>query len=104
MPLLEHETRAGAPVSVGETTLIPLARATILRFPGGSGGLIWNRPVAVIAQTPGNEERNIPVPDVTRQAEWTLLGLGILGSFLIWLVMNRKSTTRPPEISQEKEK
>ena len=37
--------------------MVPIARALIIRLPGSTGGLVWNRPVAVLVQEHGQERR-----------------------------------------------
>lgn len=87
MPI-QIETHAGEPVRAGQTRLIPFVQTARLTFPG-AGGFAWHRPTAVVAHTPDGRELVLPVPDVTRQAQVALLGLGVLGAFLIWF-FNRK--------------
>ena len=86
---VQIKTRAGDPVSVGDTEIVPLARSLCIQPPGFPGGLIWNRPSAVIVRTADGQERMLPVPDVTRQKQLRLLGIGLFGSLLIWLVLRR---------------
>ena len=83
------ENRAGKPIALGDIRIIPIARSVRIQPPGYWGCLRWNRPAAVIVQTPDWQEHVIPIRDVTRQAQFVLLGVGILGSLLIWL-FNRK--------------
>lgn len=84
-PFVQVETRAGDPIRVFGSEIIPFSRAVILRFPGISGGVIWNRPVSVLVGTDGEREEILRVRDVTRLAQVFILGAGLLGSFLIWL-------------------
>jgi hypothetical protein len=74
------EFRPGAPLRAGQVTLTPFSRALVVRLPGASGGLIWNRPVSVLAQYT-NGEQVIPVPDVYLRTLLTLFGacLGFAG-------------------------
>lgn len=80
------ETKAGKPVMVGGTRVIPFARVLRIQFPGVQGGFIWNRPVSVLATTPDGEEQVLPIPDVTRDAQLKILGAGLVGSILIGLI------------------
>ncbi len=89
MPLLDYETKAGAPIQAGDVKLIPLAKSVKIAPPGMSGGLVWNRPAAVIVQQPDGQETVLPIQDVTRQAQIALLAMGVLGSLLIWLVFKK---------------
>jgi hypothetical protein len=90
MPLLQFETRAGEPIRVGKTQIVPYAKVLHIPFPGMRGGIIWNRPLAVGVQEPEQEERIIPVPDVTRQAQLTLLGISLVCAVLIGLLLSGK--------------
>jgi hypothetical protein len=59
-----------APVTLGDVTVTPWARALVVRLP--QGGFVWNRPTALTVQQAG-AVRHVPVVDVTR-----LLQLGVL--------------------------
>jgi hypothetical protein len=63
---------SAAPVTVGEVTVTPRARALVVRLP--QGGLVWNRPTAVMVRRAG-AVRQIPVVDVTRLLQLGLLAL-----------------------------
>jgi hypothetical protein len=63
---------SAAPVTVGEVTVTPRARALVVRLP--QGGLVWNRPTAVTVRRAG-AVRQIPVVDVTRLLQLGLLAL-----------------------------
>jgi hypothetical protein len=62
------------PVTVGDITVTPRARALVVRLPWG--GLVWNRPTAVMVEQAG-QVRRIQVVDVTRILQLGLLGLGL---------------------------
>jgi hypothetical protein len=62
------------PVTVGDVTVTPRARALVVRLP--RGGFVWNRPTAVMVERAGQVKR-IPVRDVTRILQLGLLGLGL---------------------------
>jgi len=84
------ETKAGATVQAGGNQITPLAQVVRLGLPGIDGGLIWNRPVAVRVKLQDSQEQVLPVIDVTRLAQITVLGLGLLGSLLIWLLWRKR--------------
>lgn len=78
MPLsnwITYRRRQGEPIQAGDWTLVPVARAFIVQIPGLRGGLVFNRPSAVIVSQPGSPDRVLPVIDVTRL---TILGIGML--------------------------
>jgi hypothetical protein len=90
----------GRPVVAGNLELTPIAQALVLRAPGQVFGLIWNRPVAVQVkqvQAPGEEMQAaqvLPVYDYTRLAQLVILGAGLLGSALIWLIFRNRTNSR----------
>jgi hypothetical protein len=68
---ITYEYQSGEPLTVNGTTLTPQSRAFSLRWP--NGGLVWNRPVAVLVEREGQVER-LPIADVTRYAQIALYG------------------------------
>jgi len=95
--IVKDETHAGEAIAIGDLKIIPLARSLRIHLPGLPGGLIWNRPVAVIAQTPDGQEQVLPIHDITRQVQLGILGImtGIL--CIVWLIrLNNK-----PKIQKE---
>ena len=46
-----------------------------MRVPGLRTALVWNRPLGVEVEGPG-EKWFLPVPDRTRRLQWALLALG----------------------------
>ena len=93
--IFDIETHAGEPIRPGRTRLIPFVQSVRLNIPGASGGIVWNRPTSVLAQTPDGQETVLQIRDITRQAQLTLLGLGVLGSLLIWLLYRGKYRAHP---------
>lgn len=87
--LVEIEVRGGEPLIHGGNTLTPFSRSVRVQIPGLSGGLIWNRPVSVLAQTVDGQEEIIPIHDVTRQVQWSLLGACLAFGVLAWLISRR---------------
>ena len=83
---VEVETRAGDPISVGDSKIIPLAKVAQLKIPGWFGGVIWNRPVAVVVQTDDDEEQVVPVRDITRVAQLAIFGSGLFIVLMAWLI------------------
>jgi hypothetical protein len=63
---------SAAPVTVGEVTVTPRARALVVRLP--QGGFVWNRPTAVTVQRAG-AVKHLRVVDVTRLLQLALLAL-----------------------------
>jgi hypothetical protein len=72
--MIRWQTLSGISTKVGEVSLTPVSQALTIRFPGG--GLVWNRPVAVVVEYDGERTR-LPVVDVTRIAVLALFGLSL---------------------------
>jgi LPXTG-motif cell wall-anchored protein len=67
---------------IPDAQLYVRARLVQLRIPSAHGGLIWNRPVAIVVRPSNGPEKVIPVLDLTRIAMFSLAGIcftGILG-------------------------
>lgn len=82
------ETFSGQPVVFRGHRLIPFHQTLYLGWPsqsGPRGGLIWNRPVAVLVTRPDGSEQILPVSDPTRQALLLILGLTAGATLLAWL-------------------
>jgi hypothetical protein len=71
---IQLQIRSGAPIAVGDVTITPQSRALAVRWPGG--GWVWNRPVGVLVER-GGETNSIPILDLTRVAQWGMLGLAL---------------------------
>ncbi len=80
--VVHWQTLPGDEVTRGDVRVTPQSRALTLRWP--HGGLVWNRPVAVLVERNGRSER-IPIVDVTRVVQLALFGLSV-GLFSIALV------------------
>ena len=63
------------PVTVDDVTVTFRSRALVVRL--SKGGLVWNRPTAVLVEQDGRVRR-IPIIDVTRILQLGLLGLAVL--------------------------
>jgi hypothetical protein len=83
--LLRIETITSQPIKFKDTQLRVRSQVLQLRFPLISGGLIWNRPVAVLVRTADGQDQILRVPDVTRTVVLTLLVLSLAGTFLLML-------------------
>lgn len=51
----------------------------------------WNRPLAVIVQSPEGQVQRLPVHDLTRWIQISL-ALGVLGVFMLMRVVQRRQT------------
>lgn len=80
------ETCAGDPIQVGVSKIVPLAQVVRLQIPGWLGGVIWNRPVAVVVKSDEDDEQIVPVVDVTRAAQLAIIGLGFFITLMVYLL------------------
>jgi hypothetical protein len=75
MDVVAAREASAEPVTIHGVTVTPQSRALVVRWP--KGGLVWNRPTAVLVEQDG-QTRRIPIVDVTRILQVGLLGLAIL--------------------------
>jgi hypothetical protein len=85
MRLLTIENRAGVPIQAGGRRITLFNQVVKLQIPGLPGGLIWNRPHAVLVQEPDGTETVITVHDVTRQIQFLLLTVGFFTALFFWM-------------------
>jgi hypothetical protein len=85
--LIQLHTFAGEPTTTGDITVTPQCKALSIHWP--RGGLVWNRPVAVLVERDG-QTRRVPIVDVTRAVQLALWGL----SFVFWSVAMTRFTSR----------
>ncbi len=90
MDPIVNEVRTGNPMQVGDYLITPQTRLFKIQFPGKHGGIIWNRPKAVIVKTTDGQERILPVRDVTRIAIWAMLAGGLVGAMFIGMLNHKK--------------
>ncbi len=89
------ETRIGAPIAAGATSVVPIARSVRLEL--GSAAMAWTRAVGVTVlpalggptRSDGGETE-LPIHDLTRRWQLALLGAGLLGSLALWLGGRRR--------------
>ena len=86
LEIFQRQTCSGDPVKAGDIIVTPQSEAISLRWP--YGGLVWNRPVAVLVEKGGQTER-IPIVDVTRAVQLGLLGLSVILSIITFVVSIR---------------
>ena len=89
--IFQWQTISGDPTTVGDVTVTPQSQALTIRWP--YGGVVWNRPTAVLVERDEQTER-IPIVDVTRTAQLSLLGLSLAFSVIIFLISTRHRRER----------
>ena len=88
METLRWGVSSGETIVNGDVSVTPQCRAMILRTPWG--GLVWNAPWSLRIERDGQSEE-IPIVDVTRQAQIAAAAAGILvGLLLVFLTGTRK--------------
>jgi len=83
--IIKIETHAGEPISAGDVTIVPMSKSMLLMIPGFPAGLVWNRPVAIVAKTLSGNELVLPINDPTRRAVLSLWG-AVFGSALFTMI------------------
>ena len=89
--MFKWQTASGDKVTVGDVTVTPQSQALIIRWP--HGGLVWNRPVAILVER-GEQTERIPIVDVTRIVQLGLLGLSLVFSMVIFALSVRQRRDR----------
>lgn len=79
--MFQLQAVTGSPVQAGDITVTPQSQALIVRVP--FGGLVWQRPTAILVERAGQTFR-IPIVDVTRVIQFALLGAS---AFLFWVTV-----------------
>jgi hypothetical protein len=87
---IEREVRTGETQHVANFDITPQTSVFLAKLRGRHGGLIWNRPKAVIVKTIDGEESILPVQDVTRNIIWGMLAGGLVGAILIGMMYRNK--------------
>src|SRR5215212_502664 len=84
-------TLSGPPLDVPNGQVYLRSQFVQLRFPALQGGLIWNRPAAVVVRSLNGQETTLPIVDVTRIVMLALTGLG-LATVLVSMFLRRKTS------------
>ena len=83
------KTSASPAMMVGDTRIRLIAQSVRLSFPNRFGGVIWNRPVAVITQSSNGHEQRLAIKDITRLTQLAILISSVFVSLLIGLVIRK---------------
>jgi hypothetical protein len=82
--LVESQSLEGNPVRVGESSLIPVVRSVRVHLPLLRGFLRWDRPESVVMVSPDGSKQKVTIRDDTRIQQVALLGIGLIGTWMIW--------------------
>ena len=87
--ILRIETLTSPPITVSDGQLSVRSKYVQLRLPTVNGGLIWNRPVAIVVHAVDGKEKIIPILDITRIVLFTLVGLCFISTFVLMLLRRK---------------
>lgn len=90
-PFLQWQTNSGNPIVIHDNTITLQAKALIIKLP--FFGFVWNRPVAILVEQNGQQQR-VPIIDVTRMALLVLTGAGLTISLVTLLTSLFSNRTR----------
>ena len=88
MPFIQVTRQVSQPVRQAGLTVRMVSRVVQVQWPNYTGGIIWNRPVAVCVSSDDGSARTLPVRDAT--ARWLLVILASMFGILIIAAYTRK--------------
>ena len=86
MSLIQLENRVGKPIKAGHYQIIPIEGALQFQPPGMRGFFFWKKPSSLIVQYPDGSDEVIEIPDITRQAQISLVSFALIFSLVAWLI------------------
>jgi hypothetical protein len=86
---VKYERIRGRPFGAHGFRFVPWTERVRWRLPGGRGGLVWSRALAIEVEKEGRDLGHWRVRDRTRQVECFFLAAGVVG-FLAALSMRRR--------------
>lgn len=89
--VVQWRVRSGDRITVDGVAVTPQSRALTVRW--SNGGLVWNRPVAVLVQQDGRTKR-VPIVDVTLMVQWILFGFSLVFFAVMLLLSARQRRER----------
>lgn len=90
MSLIEFENRVGRPIKSGAYKIVPIEQSLQVQPPGMRGFFFWRKPSSIIVQHPNGEDEILEVPDITRQAQISLISITLIFTLLIWLIKRKR--------------
>ena len=81
--IVSQQTLTGEKTTIGQISVTPQSQVLLIRWP--YGGLIWNRPQAILVEQDGQMER-IRIMNMTRMSQLGLLGLTLIFCMIILLM------------------
>jgi hypothetical protein len=89
--VLRIETLTSPPITIQGAHVYVRSQLVQVSFPTVNGGLIWNRPLAIVVRGSNGQEKIVPIVDVTRTIMFTLAGLCFTG-LLVRMFLRRKTS------------
>ena len=90
MSLLQLENRVGKPIKAGPYKIIPIEGSLQLQPPGMRGFFFWKKPSSLIVQHPDGSDEALEIPDITRQAQISLVSFALIFSVVVWLIGRKR--------------
>jgi len=90
MSLVQIENRVGAPIKAGPYKIIPIEGLLQVQPPGMRGFFFWRKPSSVIVQHPDGSDEVLEIPDITRQAQISLVSIALIFSLVVWLFSRKR--------------
>jgi hypothetical protein len=85
-PVIEWREARGSPMSIGDSTITPVARSLVVRWP--AGGSVWSGPAAVLVERDGRTER-IPIGNLNDRILWAIR-VGASALIAVWIAKDRR--------------
>ena len=90
MSLIQLENRVGKPIKAGPYKIVPIEGSLQLQPPGMRGFFFWRKPSSVVVQYPDGSDEILEIPDITRQAQISLVSFALIFSMVVWLIGRKR--------------
>ncbi len=90
MSLIQLENRVGKPIKAGPYKIVPIEGSLQLQPPGMRGFFFWRKPSSVVVQHPDGSDEILDIPDITRQAQISLVSFALIFSLVVWLISRKR--------------
>lgn len=90
MSLIQLENRVGKPIKAGPYKIVPIEGSLQLQPPGMRGFFFWRKPSSVVVQYPDGSDEILEIPDITRQAQISLVSFALIFSLVVWLIGRKR--------------
>ena len=86
MSLIQYKNRVGKPIKAGPYKLVPIEKSLQCQPPGMRMFCFWRKPASVVVQHPDGSDQVLEIPDITRQAQISLISFALIFSLVFWLI------------------